>query len=165
MSMRDRAVRRWRVLQQRRASLISIHGNSSFRTSLLAWAGFFGCDELDSCAGAVAVDEDLVGDAADVRFVDGVDLVQLAEELSPVAVAGLVFGQLMGEAFVVGEAAQQVGAGAGLEACELFVGDVFGLQAVELFVDGGRASRRACGRGGERRRRRRGRGTCRRGSR
>ncbi len=66
--------------------------------------------------GAVALDEDLVGDAADVGLGDLVDLVELAEELAPVAVAGLVLGELVGEAFVVGEAAEQVGAGAGLEA-------------------------------------------------
>ena len=106
-----------------------------------AWGlcgGFLlGWDELDARAGAVAVGEDLVGDAANVGFGDGVDLVELAEELTPVAEAGLVLGELVGEAFVVGEAAQEVGAGAGLEAREFFVGDVFVLEAVEFFVDGG----------------------------
>ena len=101
------------------------------------WGFSLRWDELDARAGAVAVDEDLVGDAADVGFGDGVDLVELAEELAPVAVAGLVFGELVGEAFVVAEAAEQVGAGAGFEALELVVGDVFALEAVDLFVDGG----------------------------
>ena len=86
----------------------------------------FRCDELDSCAGSIAVNEDLVGYATDIRFADGVDLLQLAEKFSPVAEFCLVFGQLTGEAFVVAEAAEQVGAGAGFEAGELFVGDVFG---------------------------------------
>ena len=94
-------------------------------------------DEFDSRAGAVAFDEDLVGDAANVGFGDGVDLVEIAEELAPVAIAGLIFGELVGEAVIVGEAAKEIGAGAGLEACELFVGDVLVLEAVELFVDGG----------------------------
>ncbi len=92
------------------------------------WSFLLGRDEFDAGAGAVAVDEDLVGDAADVGFGDGVDLLELAEELAPVAEAGLVLGELVGEAFVVGEAAEQVGAGAGLEALEFGVGDVFGLR-------------------------------------
>src|SRR5277367_6835848 len=40
-----------------------------------------GRNEFDSCAGSVAVGEDLVGYAADVGFVDGVDLLELVEEL------------------------------------------------------------------------------------
>ena len=76
----------------------------------------FGRDKLNARAGAVAVNEDLVGDAADIGLGDRVDLVEIAEELAPVAKASLVLGELMGEAVVVGEAAQQVGAGAGLEA-------------------------------------------------
>ncbi len=55
-------------------------------------AGFWRLYVFDPCAGAVAVDEDLVGNAADVGFGDGVDLVEFAEELTPVAVAGLVLG-------------------------------------------------------------------------
>src|SRR5271156_2593415 len=43
----------------------------------------------------------------------------------------------MREALVVSEAAQEVGAGAGLEAFELLIGDVFVLEAVKLLVDGG----------------------------
>ncbi len=93
-------------------------------------------DELDACAGSVAVDEDLVGNAANVGFVHCVDLVQFAEKLTPVAEAGLVLGELVGQAVVVGQAAEQVGAGASLEAFQLFVRDVFGLEAIELFVDG-----------------------------
>ena len=52
----------------------------------------FRCDELNLCAGSIAVDEDLVGYASHIRFVDGVDFFQLAEELSPVAESRLVFG-------------------------------------------------------------------------
>ncbi len=110
--------------------------NASLSTSRALGRLLWG-DELDSRAGAVAVDEDLVCYAANVCLGYGVDLVEFAEELTPVAEAGLVLGQLMGQAFVVGEAAQKVGLGAGLEAGQLFVGDVFGLQAVEFFVDGG----------------------------
>ena len=59
----------------------------ALRVQLAAIRGFLlGWDELDLCAGAVAVDEDLVGDAANVGFGDGVDLVELAEKLSPIAV-------------------------------------------------------------------------------
>ena len=124
-----------------------------------------GGNEFDACAGAVAVDEDFVGDAADVGFVDGVDLVELLEEFAPVAEAGLILGELVGEAFVVGEAAEEVGAGAGFEALEFRVGDVFGLEAIEFFVDcGAHLVGRVAGERA-RRRRRRGRDTCRRGSR
>jgi hypothetical protein len=42
----------------------------------------------------------------------------------------------MREAFVVGEAAQQVGAGAGLEHLKFLVADVGVLQLVDLLVDG-----------------------------
>src|SRR6185312_10761753 len=65
------------------------------------------------------------------------DAVELAEEFAPVAVASLVFGEIVGEALVVGEAAENVGLGAGLEAVELGVGDVGGAELVELFMDGG----------------------------
>ena len=60
----------------------------------------------------------------------------------------------MGEAFVVGQAAEQVGAGAGLEAFELGVGDVFVFETVKFFVDcgahlGGRVAGKGYGVDGE----------------
>ena len=67
-------------------SLSTSGGWLGLRSFALGW------DEFDSCAGSVAVGEDLVGYAADVGFVDGVDLVELVEELAPVAEAGLVLG-------------------------------------------------------------------------
>ncbi len=88
-----------------------------------------GCGELDLGYCAIAVDEDVVGDALDVGLGDGVDFCDFAEHNAPVAEEGLVLGELLGEAFVVGEAAELVGLGAGLEALELGVGDVLGFEA------------------------------------
>src|SRR5260370_23579414 len=99
--------------------MFSVSAVSSFRTSGVLFGRrcrfcrhgrsrslSFLCDELNPRTGSVAVDKDLVSHAAHIRFADGVDLFQLAKQLSPVAESCLVFGQLTGEAFVVGEAAQ-----------------------------------------------------------
>ena len=82
-----------------------------------------------------AVDEGLLCDAADVGLGDGVDLRDLAEHLAPVAVAGLVFGELLGQSGVVGQAAELISLGAGLELFELRVGDILVLHAVQFLVD------------------------------
>ncbi len=113
-----------------------IHSKNSSLSTSRALGRLLRRYEFDSCAGAVAVDEDLVGDAADIRLGHGVDLVELAEELAPVAEAGLVLCELVGQAVVVCGAAEKVGLGAGLEAGELLIGDVLVLEAVQLLVDG-----------------------------
>ena len=72
-------------------------------------------DKLYARAGAVAVKEYLVCDSADISFGDSIDLVEIAEELAPVTKTSLVLSELMGQAVVVSESAQQVGSGSGLE--------------------------------------------------
>ena len=70
------------------------------------------------------------------------------KELAPVAVAGLVLGQGVGQALVVGQAAQQVGASARLVHLQLVVGHVGGLQFVDLLVNGvAHLRRRVAGQG------------------
>src|SRR5215813_8388976 len=92
-------------------------------------------DEFDSCAGSIAFDEDLICYATHISLADRIDFVELTEQLPPIAEPCLVFGKLAGEAFVVGEAAQQVCTGASLEACQFFIGDVFVLQPIQFFVN------------------------------
>ena len=86
--------------------------------------------------GAVGIDEDLVGDAADVGFRDLVDAVDRAEQFAPVAIASLVGGELRGQSFVVGEAANQIGLAAGLDHLQFVVADVFFFQTLNFGVDG-----------------------------
>src|ERR1700733_4565828 len=98
---------------------------------LLRW------DKLDTRARTVLVGEDLVSHTTYIRLVDGIDLIELAEQLSPIGEAGLILRQLTSETFVVGKAAKQIGASAGFEALKCFVGDVFVPQPVKLFVNRG----------------------------
>jgi hypothetical protein len=73
-------------------------------------------DKLDARAGAVAVEEDLVGYATDISLGDCIDFVQIAEELTPVAETRLVLGELMGETVIVRKTTEQFGSGSSLEA-------------------------------------------------
>src|SRR6202041_2355323 len=98
---------------------------------LLRW------DKLDTRARTVLVGEDLVSHTTYIRLVDGIDLIELAEQLPPIGEAGLILRQLTSETFVVGKAAKQIGASAGFEALKFFVGDVFVPQPVKLFVNRG----------------------------
>src|SRR4051812_31911780 len=61
---------------------------------------FGGCGGLDHAHGAIVIDEGLVSDATDVCFCDLVDAIDLAEEFAPVAIAGLVDGEIAGETAV-----------------------------------------------------------------
>ena len=106
-----------------------------------------GC--IDPSFGAVAVDEHCIGHAADIGFGHLVYPVELQEKLTPVAVAGLVLRQGVGQALVVGQAAQQVGAGAGLEHGQLIVADVGGLELLNFLVDGVAHLRRSMPRQGD----------------
>ncbi len=63
-------------------------------------------------------------------------LIQLQEKLAPVAVAGLVLRQRIGQSLVVGQSAQQVGARARFVHLQLGVSHFGGLQLVNLFVNG-----------------------------
>src|SRR5580698_3202233 len=91
---------------------------------------------FDNSYGAIGVDEDLVGDAANVGLGDLVDAIGGVEQFAPVAVARLVGSEFGGEAFVIGEAANQVGLGARLDHLQFVVGDVFFFQAIDFNVDG-----------------------------
>ena len=92
-------------------------------------------DRFDDGVGAIALGEDLVRDAANIRLRDFVDLVELAEEFAPVAVAKLVRSQALCQPLVVAERAQQIDARARLEHGQFLVGHVLGLQLVDLLVD------------------------------
>ena len=100
--------------------------------SFFASAGAGGLG-VDFGAGAVGIYKHFVGYTADVGFGDLVDFVELEEELTPIAVAGLVLGQRVGESLVVGQAAEEIGAGAGLVHRELRIGDVGGFELVNFF--------------------------------
>ena len=60
-----------------------------------------------------------------------------AEELAPVPEESLVLGELVGQSPVVGETAQRFHAVACFERRQFVIGDIFILQLVEFFVDGG----------------------------
>src|SRR3984885_809350 len=98
---------------------------------LLRW------DKLDTRARTVLVGEDLVSHTTYIRLVDGIDLIELAEQLSPIGETGLILGELTSETFGVGKAAKQIGASAGFEALKFFVGDVFVPQPVKIFMNRG----------------------------
>src|SRR5947209_9553626 len=84
---------------------------------------------------AVGLVEDFVGNAPDISLADLIDAIDRAKRLPPIAVASLIGGKLRGKSLIVGEAANQIGFAAGLDHLELFVGDVFFLQAINLRVD------------------------------
>ena len=63
-------------------------GRSLIRSLLAAW--FCAGGRFDNAHGAVGVNEDLVGDAPDIRLGHFVDAVNRAEQLAPVAIARLV---------------------------------------------------------------------------
>src|SRR5260370_16567991 len=90
--------------------------------------------EFNPRAGSVAVYKRLVGDPSYIGLGHGVHFLELVEELAPVAIAGLVLGELVCEALVIGESAQQVGLGSGLVAGHLLVGDWFVLHTVHLLL-------------------------------
>ncbi len=86
--------------------------------------------------GAIALRKSLVSYSANVGLGDLVDPVDGLEQLAPVAVARLVDGELLREALIVAEAADQVGFRARLDHLQFVVGDVFFLDAVNLGVNG-----------------------------
>src|SRR5689334_18061530 len=85
---------------------------------------------------AVLLNEGLVGNAPDVSFADFVNLFNLVEDLSPVAIERLVFAQLQGQALIIAQAADEIGLGARLDGFQLFVGYVLGLQLFNLLMNG-----------------------------
>src|SRR5436305_2619534 len=64
---------------------------------------------LDHRDGAVAGHERFVGDPADVGLGDLVDAIDIAEYLTPVAVARLCFSKLLCQAGIVSQPAYQAG--------------------------------------------------------
>src|SRR5262249_14358711 len=84
---------------------------------------------------AVALREYFIGYASDIGLAYNVDAIDLAEEFAPVAVVGLVIGQLSRQSHVVAQVANQVGFGAGADRLQLFIAYVSGFQAFDLFVN------------------------------
>ena len=64
---------------------------------------------LDPSHGSICVVKDFIRDAADVGFGYLVDAIDRAEQFSPIAVACLIGGELRGQAFVIGQTANQIG--------------------------------------------------------
>ena len=123
------------AMRQRRRGRLLVEA-CSLRTSLGRVLGLWGSFGLNPSAGPIAGDEDLIGNAADIGLGNLVHLVEMEEEFAPIAVAGLVLGQVVGQALVVSKSTQQVGTGTGFEHRELFVGYVGGLQLFDLLTDG-----------------------------
>ena len=69
------------------------------------------------------------------------------KQFAPIAVACLIDRELRGEAFVVGQSAEQVGFGAGLDHLQFVVADVFFLQATRSRRESRPPFPAACGRG------------------
>src|SRR4051794_19093447 len=90
---------------------------------------------VDLCDGSIGSYEGLCRDAPDVAFGDFVHAIELPEQLTPVAIAGLSRGKRVGEALVIRESAQQVSTGSRFVHCEFGVGHIRCLQLVDLFVD------------------------------
>src|ERR1700761_3414263 len=113
--------------------------NASFRTSITCRRSCRGCVlgllKLQNADGTVCVHEGLSGYTANIGLGNLVDLVELLEELAPVAAALLVDGKLGGEVFVIAEAAEQVSAASGPEHLQPFISHVGGFQFVDFLVD------------------------------
>ncbi len=75
----------------------------------------------------------------DVRGRHRIDLVELPEEVSPIARHRLIECQLAGHAGVGAESADQVCTCAGLHGSELIVADGILLEFCDLLIDGGKA--------------------------
>src|SRR5437660_806231 len=79
--------------------------------------------ELNPCAGTVAVYKYFVGYPPHICLGHCVHLLQLVEELPPVAKPCLILRQLMCQPIIICQSAQQVGLGARLVARQFFVRD------------------------------------------
>src|ERR1035438_9566510 len=119
-----------------------LNPNSSARASSLLFRSFAGRRtslvarrlRLDDAEGAVGLGENLGRHPPDVGLGHLVHSVEIAEQLSPIAITRLVGGKLLSQALVTGEPANQVGLGARLKHLQLFVGNILRLQLVDLFV-------------------------------
>src|SRR5579872_2277861 len=76
---------------------------------------------FDAGDGAVVLDKGFVGYAPDVGLGHLVNAFDLAKEFPPVSIAGLGLAELQGEALVVGQPANQVGFGPGLDRLQLVI--------------------------------------------
>src|SRR5207248_11019206 len=63
---------------------------------------------------SVLLNERLVGDAPDIGLGDFFDLLNLVEQLTPVAIERLILAQLEGQTLVIAQATDEVGLGARL---------------------------------------------------
>src|SRR5438477_6605405 len=80
---------------------------------------------LDHGHSSVLFDKGFAGDAPNVCFTDFVNLIYAAEQFTPIAPTKLVSGQLVGQALVVPQSANQVCFGASFHHLQLLVADVF----------------------------------------
>src|SRR5689334_13830864 len=85
--------------------------------------------------GAVLLEKSFVGHTADVGFCDFFNLFDLAEEFAPVAILGLIFAQLNGQALVIAQPADQVGFSAGLDRLQFVIGYILRFQLLDLLMN------------------------------
>src|SRR5579859_901993 len=85
---------------------------------------------------AVLLNECLVGYAPDIGLGDFFNLLNLVEELTPVAIERLILAQLESQALVIAQATNEIGLGARLDRLQLFVSYVLGLQLFNLLMNG-----------------------------
>src|SRR5579864_1559750 len=112
-----------------RTSLIS-----ALRLALLA-SRSTSSGTFDNADRAIRIDEDLVGDAANIRFADLVNAIHRPKQLTPIVISGLESSELHCQALIVGESTNQVRLGSCLDHLQLVVRDVFLLQSFNLLVN------------------------------
>src|ERR1035441_9914393 len=87
---------------------------------------------LNDADRAVRLRENLVRNPPDVGLGDLIHAVEIAEQLSPIAVARLIGCKLLRQPLVTGEPTNQVGLGTRLKHLQLVVDNILRLQLVDL---------------------------------
>src|SRR5207248_3046138 len=84
---------------------------------------------------AVLITECFVGDAAYISLGDFFNLLNLVEELTPVAIERLILAQLEGQTLVITQTTDEIGLRARLDRLQLLVSHVLGLQLFNLLMN------------------------------
>src|SRR5437016_11142750 len=106
---------------------------ASLLTSALRLRGWW--RGLDDSHGAVGWQKRLRSHSPDVCFCHLIDAIHRAEQLPPIVIPRLVYRELKCQAFIVCQAANQVGFCARLDHFQFIIANILGLQTLNLRMD------------------------------